>query len=219
MNATESALTTEQIAQAQEAEKQESDQVAPVQESEAPTARQPIIIDKGFPVFKHVNWVCKAISTDPSRIGMSGILIEEGGRILATDGSRLHMAENMPVWAPGFYTVAASAKQIVLQPVDGIQFPDWRRVVPDICKDEHKKCTVDLDDFDLNGHGEAAARAVFDLVTTTKAKINLKFLAHLKGFEWTVYSSGPEKAVVFTYGEQTKQSIFLKAVIMPMRRY
>jgi len=196
--------------------------------------RAPVIVDKSFySVFDALKWVSEARSTDDTRFSMCGVSVESDGRVIATDGRRLHKLENMPAWAPGFYTVTTSAKQIVLQPADA-RFPDWHAVMPKA----KPQTTLELDASENHNGlrdmtlGRIAVELGLQLNTPEEkpageciiapnAKqemcyINLAFLKPLLGDSWHTSIWGNNKTVLFEHGDG--QSIRYTALVMPAQK-
>ena len=69
-------------------------------------------------------WVALAVSTDPTRPQLNHVYVDDTGRMIATDGHRMHIAPSEGL-EPGFYN-----NQCVKIDVSDLEFPKIDRVIP-----------------------------------------------------------------------------------------
>jgi hypothetical protein len=93
-----------------------------------------------FPTYKLreiIKWVADAVSIDPGRDAMRGVLIERDGdgvRMVGTDGQRLHLSEinaqeSVDLPLAGVYDVRPLPDgDYILTPKD-VVYPNWRAVI------------------------------------------------------------------------------------------
>jgi hypothetical protein len=120
-----------------------------------------------------------------------------------TDGRRLHQltipADDLNIEA-GDYTVIKKSNIITLALAGPVNFPDWRRVIPEKTVDLYGEMPIDK---------KAMEEPVY-LLNRLGIMINYKYLSALDGFTWNVGQDARDRrsAVIFESGA-------LKAVIMP----
>lgn len=72
------------------------------------------------------DWTAKAMATKDERFYLTYFKVTED-KLIATDGHRLHIAQNEDGLAPGFY----GHEGVWLEPEDSMKYPDIERVTPD----------------------------------------------------------------------------------------
>ena len=162
-----------------------------------------------------LQFVCKALSKDETRPFLMVVHIEKrkgGITAVATDGSRLHLAELAIDIAPGDYSPVITKTSIILKPLLNVTFPNWRRVVPLAGSD------LAVLDIPMSDKKQVkSARLTRQLVTVfehTRQAIDIGFLDDLSAGVWKlVGSTGTSKAILFIQGEKGKER---NAVIMPL---
>jgi hypothetical protein len=165
--------------------------------------------------FNSLLFVCRALSKDESRPFLMALHIEKrkgGITVVATDGSRLHLAELSIEIAPGEYSPLITKSSIILKPVTDITFPNWRRVVP------QPGSELAVLDIPLSDKKQAkSARLTRHLVMIfehTRQAIDIGFLDDLSAGAWKLLgSTGSSKAILFMQQEKGKER---NAVIMPL---
>jgi hypothetical protein len=140
---------------------------------------------------------------------------QDGSRLVATDGQRLHIAVIETRIQNGEYRPVITRDTISLgEPVNGIPFPNWARVIPEKTR---KRATLD---FEKTGMGkdksetERLSRTYSVLVKKTGAMVNLRHLEDLTKTEWDVYCQAePQKAILFKETGSKRETV---AVIAPL---
>jgi hypothetical protein len=168
--------------------------------------------------FERMAFVVKACSTDPQRKALMVLHVEqirEGSWLVATDGSRLHAALIPAKIRSGDYKPVVTKEAISLgEPVTGIMFPAWRRVIPG---DTVKKGVIDLAD---SGWGkdrnqtEKLSMAFNAFMRQTGELINLRYLEDLAKKKWALHCQRERNRAVMLKAEDVKLDMF--AVIMPL---
>lgn len=169
----------------------------------------------GMSNFDILQKVVTAVSDDASRYFMSGLHAEDG-KLVATDGKRMHIWEmpepvdDEPLIPDGDWKIVSKdRKSVILEEWDNT-FPNWKRVTPDIAG---KESVLELD---LNDVGVKSANAkhfsgqLYRLFDKTGACFNIGFLLDIKGRMWNVYGEAPDKGWTFL-------SDNLHVVIMPIQ--
>lgn len=177
------------------------------------------VIGELHPLFKGLQWVCAARSTDDDRPVLNMINVERDGltvKIIATDGKRLHVHtfdpgmfdDDIQMIEPGLYEVVAKATKLIViaEPEDSFNYPNWRNVMPD-----HK--TSERDIITASSIGKIGIRTGVLLATD--------FTLDAIGFK---HGRGKDESVAISYGHGvSKTGAFLiehdlgTAVIMPLK--
>jgi hypothetical protein len=168
--------------------------------------------------FARILFVAKACSGGKGRPYASVIRVEParaGSRLVATDGKRLHVAEIKTRLPPGDYRPALTKDQIRFSPpVPGIQFPDWKKAVPEKTL---KRGSIDLSRTGFGGDSKLAERltCAFNAFTRqTGELVNIRYLEDLPKTEWAVYCQNEKhRAVVLREAGAARETF---AVIMPL---
>jgi hypothetical protein len=164
-----------------------------------------IIFEKRNKLFSSIRFLAEAVSTDPTRPFMRGIRVEIDGKakiLTATDGRRLHQltVDSLDIEA-GDYTVIKKSDIATLTLAETVDFPDWRKVIPENTVDLYKGMFIDKREME---------EPVY-LLNRLDITMRLDFLGALNGLAWNVRQDvgGRSHAVIFESGD-------LKAVIMPL---
>jgi hypothetical protein len=168
--------------------------------------------------FERVLFVVKACSIKSDHPYTSVVRVEpvpRGSRLVASDGKRLHVAEIETRIPPGDYRPAVTKDLIrFFAPVEGIHFPNWKRVVPDKTR---KRGSIDLSRTGLGKDSKLTERltcAFNDFRRQTGELVNIRYLEDLPKTEWTVYcQSEKHRAIVL---RETGAAHEAFAVIMPL---
>jgi hypothetical protein len=168
--------------------------------------------------FDKLHFVCKARSNDDRYQFKTVIHVERtrtGCRVIATDGCRLHVCETKLKIESGDYKPVVTKDSIDLkEPLNGILFPNWVRVIPD---DTRKKMEIDLAETGIGKNvqmAEKMSRAFTTVVKKTGMSINLRYLEDLPKTDWVVYTQKEKgKALVL---KQKSDPDGVYAVIMPL---
>jgi hypothetical protein len=164
-------------------------------------------------------FVCKAMDKD-GRTPFTNVLHVEqttgGSLLVATDGKRLHVAQIKTRIPEGDYKPEITRDAVkICNPVMGVDYPDWQRVVPESAK---KKGTI----IGLNIVGGKNSdrnkmvilEACKEIKRMSGAKLDPKFVADLSAYRWDVYApSSPDKPVLLFETGSDKE---MYAVIMPI---
>ena len=133
---------------------------------------------------------------------------ENGSRLIATDGKRMHVAKIKTMIKPGDYKPVVTQDVIRMgKPLSGVQFPNWKRVVP--VNTLHRGCinpgTAAV------GEGNPVYRS---FVRQTGEQVNPKYLEDLTKKPWTVYSQREKRKALLLKERGAKTETY--AVIMPL---
>jgi hypothetical protein len=138
-----------------------------------------------------------------------------GSRLIATDGLRLHVAMIDRKIKSGDYKPIVTKDGISLgEPVEGILFPVWARVVPG---NTRQRGIIDLADTGMGkdrNQSERLSRAFNAFVNQTGDLINLRHLEDLTKKKWSVYCQSEKHTAVVLKEEGSGESVF--AVVMPL---
>lgn len=110
-----------------------------------PTKYEAEVITHLHPLFRGLQWVSVARSTDETRYALQHVHIEKEGQqthIVATDGKRIHIhtfdpglldGDITPIEDGDYEIVTKAAKLIVIAPAtdDELNYPNWRGLLPD----------------------------------------------------------------------------------------
>lgn len=168
--------------------------------------------------YESLLFVLKAKSSDETRPFMCVLHVERtksGSRLVATDGRRLHVAEIGTKLESGEYDVIIAKNSVILKENSaGLQFPNWKRVVPEKTID---KGTINLEKSGLGKNDSKAAEmsiAFGKFLEKTGEIVNLRYLEDLPKAEWSLLcQSEKRRAVMLKRGDRGKESY---AVIMPL---
>lgn len=168
--------------------------------------------------FEKVLFVIRAISDDATRPHMCVLHVERtktGSRLVGTDGRRLHVSEIAERILPGDYETVATKTSVILRgPIEGISYPNWKRVVP---SQADERGLIDLSGAGLSRKAAQCADmsiAFSRIMMHTGAVVNLRFLEDLPKKEMKVLSGGGKgKPILFKRDEGGRETL---AVIMPL---
>lgn len=168
--------------------------------------------------YERMAFVIKACSNDPGHKALMVLHIEQirdGSWLVATDGKRLHAALIPAKIRSGDYKPVVTKEAVSLgEPVTGIMFPNWRRVLPAATI---QRGTIDLAD---SGWGkdrsqtEKLSVAFNAFLRQTGELINLRYLEDLAKKKWEVHCQREKNSAVLLKAENVKLDML--AVIMPL---
>jgi hypothetical protein len=168
--------------------------------------------------FDKLAFVCKARSDNPKRPFLNVLHVERtraGCRLIATDGLRLHVAECRLKIAGGDYRPYVTKDVINIgEPVSGVSFPNWARVIPENAK---KQADIDLSDTGLGKDVKQSSKLsqVFKaFIIKTGKLVNLCFMDDLPKTEWSVYVQKEGKTPLVFKQKTDPEGTF--AVMMPL---
>jgi DNA polymerase III sliding clamp (beta) subunit (PCNA family) len=163
-------------------------------------------------------FVAKAVSKDITRDNLSVIHVEEidnGSRLVATDGVRLHIAEIATKIKAGNYKPLISKDAIGFTEADtDITFPNWPRVIPER---PMMRGTISLENTGFGKNvtqTEQMAAAFTALIKQTGESVNLRFLDDLPKTEWQVFSQNQTGRALILKENAHADSVY--AVMMPL---
>lgn len=168
------------------------------------------------------NFLAKAISREDSRYFMN-VALCEGGKLIGTDGRRLHILEAGTVESFGFEDgkvykfQKGNTKESWWAEVTSItanQFPNWKKVVPDPEKVE-KSIKYNSIPFNIKSYHRGPQYAYTKLLREIPKEntINFSFLSDLIPYEtWNVSIFGANKGIEFKTEDGS-----CTAIIMPMQ--
>jgi hypothetical protein len=166
-----------------------------------------IVFEKKNKHFSSIRFLSEAISTDRAKPTLGVLHVETDGEtkiMTTTDGRRMHQltvaVDGMDIEA-GDYAVIKKSDIITLTLTKPVQFPDWRKVIPENTVDLYKHMSIDK---------RSMEEPVY-LLNRLDVVIKLDYLNDLNGFTWNVRQDvkGRSHAALFESGA-------LKAVIMPL---
>jgi hypothetical protein len=168
--------------------------------------------------FDRIAFVLKArLKENRERPWTSVLHVEQmrtGSRLVATDGKRMHVALIGTRIKSGNYKPVVTKDTISLgEPVAGILFPAWNRVIPE---NPRKRGTVNLSRTGMGKDKEltAALSAAFKtLIAKTGEVINLGYLEDLPKTGWDLYKEPGKLKAVMLKQRNVKDAF---AVIVPM---
>ncbi|GHV82600.1 hypothetical protein AGMMS49991_11580 [Spirochaetia bacterium] len=170
--------------------------------------------------FDRVQFVCKARLNDPKNPFKTIVHVEwskTGSRLIASDGKRLHVAEVRQRINRGNYKPTITRDTISFgEPVEGIMFPNWKSVVPEVTV---KKGTINLADAGMSRNTDLSAGlsvAFSTLVKKTGETVNLRYLDDLPKKEWAVSIQKEKKTVILL--EQKGAATETYAVFVPLEK-
>jgi hypothetical protein len=122
-----------------------------------------------------------------------------GSRLVATDGSRLHVAEISKKIKSGDYKPHVTKDLITLgDPVEGVKFPAWPKAIP--AEKAVKRGVINLADTGMGkdrAETEKLSLAFNSFVKQAGEPVNLRYLEDLTKREWAVYcQEGKRKAIM-----------------------
>jgi hypothetical protein len=168
--------------------------------------------------YDRIAWVIKVRSKDATRINI-GMVLVDGGYIVATDGHRLHISRLDRGIENGLYKVASvNGKTIVLEPDTlSYQFPEYKRLIP-----SDEEIPVEIRNVGrnngTNGNKTWFMRAVYQMTC-----INHEYLceAFMPEADCTVkYFSGMKPLVIVEDEpgeEEGKRNVIRMALVMPLK--
>jgi hypothetical protein len=177
--------------------------------------------------FQRVVFVCKALSTDRHDVRHFKFVVKvekildinknEVSRLIATDGSRMHIAEIDWSIPPGLYYVNVKKDVITFQeqyPSEDDFYPNWQRLLGEFSKDTKEICSVDLANTSLTKHivknGELS-RQFATIIRQAGNVINIRYLDDLAKISWKLYRNANDKKFIFKLNSDKE----LIALIMP----
>lgn len=168
--------------------------------------------------FERMAFVTKACSNDPKHKPLMVLHVEQirdGSWLIATDGKRLHAALIPAKIRSGDYKPMITKDAISLgEPVTGIMFPNWRRVIPGTTV---QRGMIDLADSswgkDWKGT-EQLSIAFNTFVMQTGEIVNLRYLEDLAKKKWSIHCQREKNRAIMLKAEEVKYDMF--AVIMPL---
>jgi hypothetical protein len=204
--------------------------VKPVRKAAANPEMKPLVFIKKEPVtfqirrekhpeeFERTVFVIRACSRDPSRAHLTVLHVEQtrtGSRLVGTDGMRLHVAEIAMKIPSGDYKPVLTKDTVSLgEPVTGIMFPNWKRVIPE---NTRKRGVINMEDSgwgkDRN-QSERLSLAFSAFLRQTGELVNLRFLEDLTKKKWSVYCQDEQGKAIFLKEEGAGPDAC--AVIMPL---
>jgi hypothetical protein len=144
---------------------------------------------KDFELMSFVIKACSKTGDKPFKTVLHVEQTRKGSRLVACDGQRLHVAEISKKIKSGDYKPYAARDTIILgEPVTGIKFPEWSKIIP---KESQKLGVIDLEKSDLGKNQretEKLSIAFQTFARQTGETVNLRFLEDLTKKEWAVYS-------------------------------
>jgi len=160
--------------------------------------------------YKKILFVLKACDKKSGRAFAEVVHIEatnNGSRLVATDGKRLHVTTIPTRIKPGDYKIVLSKEMIMLgQPVKNVGFPNWERVVP---VDVSKRGVMNL----VHSRVNEIDRIDQTFTKLSGEKVNPKYLMDLRNKSWVIYCQ-KEKQKALMLKEYGAYETF--AVIMPL---
>ncbi len=161
-------------------------------------------------VADYIKFVLKAQSTDKTRYFMNSIRKMEDGRLVATDGRRVHLVKNsvFDCMEPGSWRVVSQKRdEIVLCRIkdeDAGHFPNIDNVISD-SEGMRKICHLD---FTKRNFNQGVAR-LFQL-PGKRFGVDMDFIYDLMGLEFDFYYLFESKAILL-------KNIEFCAIIMPLQ--
>jgi hypothetical protein len=160
-----------------------------------------------------IKWVAEAVSIDPNRDAMRGVLIDRddaGVRMVATDGRRLHLSEinaqeSVDLPPAGVYDVRPLPDgDYILTPKD-VTYPGWRAFIRE--KSANRAESV------VRGHDGVIENSMLHIYKLVGAVVQYRFVDALACLgPWAMeYNDGVSPLVFLNGRGQT-------AVIMPLRK-
>jgi hypothetical protein len=134
--------------------------------------------------------------------------IKTGSRLIATDGKRLHVTEIRTQIKPGDYKPIVTQDVIRLgKPVSGIQFPNWRRVVP---SNVTRRGCLNIEKSVIDERSPVYG----SFEKQTGEKVNPRYLADLTKKPWVVYCQKEKRKALLLKERDAKTKTY--AVMMPL---
>jgi hypothetical protein len=163
-------------------------------------------------------FVAKAVSKDENRNYLRVIHIEElenGSRLVATDGVRLHTAEIAAKIKGGDYKPLVNKDMVGFAGLDDeVTFPNWMRVIPE---KPPMLGTISLENAGIGkdiAQTEQMSNALTAIIKQTGKSVNLRFLEDLPKRQWRVYSESGESRPLMLKENGHEESVY--AVMMPL---
>jgi hypothetical protein len=168
--------------------------------------------------FERMAFVTKACSNDPNHKPFMVLHVEQirdGSWLIATDGKRLHAALTPAKIRSGDYKPMVTKDIISLgEPVTGIMFPNWRRVIPGTTV---QRGMIDLADSSWGKDRKGTERlsiAFNTFVRQTGELVNLRYLEDLAKKKWSIHCQREKNRAIMLKAEGVKHDMF--AVLMPL---
>jgi len=166
--------------------------------------------------FERIVFAVKACSKDMS--GLNVLHVEQtktGSRLVASDGTRLHVAEISQKIKGGSYKAVMTKEAVGLSISETkFRFPNWNDVVPSKIT---KRGFIDLHKagFENDRDGmEKLAVAISSFARQTGETVNLRYLDDLPKKQWAVYSQDEKGKAVVLREKGKEYSVY--AVMMPL---
>jgi hypothetical protein len=168
--------------------------------------------------FERMAFVLRACSQNPKQDYLSVLHVEQtknGSRIVACDEHRLHVAEISAKIKSGDYKPVVTKDCFSLgEPVTGIMFPNWMRVIPGITR---KRGVINLANTGMGkdrSQTERLSLAYSSFVKQTGELVNLRYLEDLTKTTWSLHCQSEKHKAVVLKEAGAEQTVF--AVIMPL---
>jgi hypothetical protein len=168
--------------------------------------------------YERMVFAVKACSNDSQRKYLAVLHVEQtrdGSWLVGTDGKRLHAAMIPAKIRSGDYKPVITKEAVSLgEPVTGIMFPAWRKVIPG---DTVQRGMIDLTD---SGWGkdrnqtEKLSVAFNDFMRQTGELVNLRYLEDLAKKKWSLHCKRERNKAIMLKAEGVKLDML--AVIMPL---
>ena len=140
---------------------------------------------------------------------------DNGSKLVATDGKRMHVAEIETRIKPGDYKPLVTRDAIKLGiPLNDVHFPNWEKVVPRVTA----KCgIINLENTTI-GKAQNTSREksrVYDsFVKQTGERVNPNYLEDLTKKQWVIYRQSEKQKPILLKEDGAKMPIY--AVVVPL---
>ena len=151
-------------------------------------------------------WVLKARSKDKTRPALSYMLVDNDG-IVCTDGKRMHLFTNkelLPKLENGLYDVIVTPNNITFLPIESLEFPNYKQVIPNY--EGIEPVAIPLNSKDIS---YLISSAIVNIFKSFVNGVDYEYLKDLSGENWHIRSR-KDQAIEFKSG-------CFYALIMPIR--
>jgi hypothetical protein len=170
--------------------------------------------------FERILFVLKARLNDKGHSFTSVLHVEmsrTGSRLVATDNKRMHLAEIATKIKSGDYKPVVTRDTVSFgEPVTGIDFPNWKHVIPDKTR---KRGTIDLANTGIGKVrplAEKMSKAFCAFMKRTGETVNIRYLEDLPKTEWTIFCQSEKQKAILLKQKDTEREVL--AVLIPLDR-
>ena len=174
---------------------------------ETTTKRETIVLNVNpKKELKDLLWCLKARSTDKTRLVASYMYVN-GDNILCTDGKRVHMIIDRQklslTISDGLWEVKISKDSIIFIPIDGMQFPDYKSVLPNYNSNTAINLYFDSKPIDIS-------IAMYKIYQAFNKGLNYELLKDLAGIYWYANSNKDKEGSIIEFKSNNLYALMME---------